>query len=68
MQNEDMTPAEWHYIKNKDFPSSKGEYLVFRSKSGYSILAFDGSFWITGVHDDPYDHIIAWQEIVSPKE
>lgn len=59
---------EWHYITNKDFPNTKGEYLVCRSKSKYSILAFDGSFWITGVQDDPYDNIIAWKEIVPPKE
>ena len=59
---------EWHYIKNQDFPNTKGNYLVCRSKSKYSILAFDGSFWITGVQDDPYDDIIAWKEIVLPKE
>lgn len=59
---------EWHYIKDKDFLNIKGEYLVCRSKSKYSILAFDGLFWITGVNDDPYDNIIAWKEIVPPKE
>ena len=61
---------KWHFIKDKDFPTKEGIYLTWRhfgSDKYPQILAFDGKYWVVG-NDHPDNMIIAWQEIIPPKE
>lgn len=61
---------KWHFIKDKDFPTKEGIYLTWRhfgSDKYPQILAFDGKYWVVG-NDHPDNMIVAWQEIIPPKE
>ena len=61
---------EWHYVKDGDLPKETGEYLVYRI-SGYGsksidLIQYNNSkhFWCV----DCQNEVIAWKEIVLPKE
>lgn len=61
---------EWHYVINNDFPKEEGVYLVCRKyhdKKYLQLLEFDGSYWVTGIKDDPENFIIAWKEESLPE-
>ena len=63
--------SQWHYVKDKDFPTEEGCYLVCRKHNGQrylELLGFDGKYWVTGLHDDPEDFIIAWKSEDLPEE
>lgn len=61
---------EWHYVKDGDLPKKTDEYLVYRI-SGYGsksieLVQYNSSrhFWCV----DCQNEVIAWKEIVPPKE
>ena len=61
---------EWHFIKDKDFPIKEGIYFTWRhfgSDEYPQILVFDGKHWAVG-NDYPDNMIVAWKEIIPPKE
>ena len=63
--------SQWHYVKDKDFPTEEGCYLVCRKHNEQrylELLSFDGKYWVTGLHDDPEDFIIAWKSENLPEE
>jgi hypothetical protein len=62
--------TEWHYVINDDFPKEEGVYLVCRkyhNKKYLQLVEFDGSYWVTGIKDDPENFIIAWKGESLPK-
>ena len=57
---------EWHYVKNGDLPKSKNKVLVLLKDVEEPILDYyrqDG-LWNYALEDE----VIAWKEIVLPKD
>lgn len=65
---------EWHYVKNGDYPKEKGNYLVAWKRThhveefgewGFDVDLFNAD---EGYFEGVGDYVIAWKEIVLPKE
>ena len=57
---------EWHYIKDGKYPTHSNRVLVFTNEGvGFGIYGLDNQKWYT--YDTGFD-VIAWKEIVLPKE
>lgn len=57
---------EWHYIKDGIFPTHSNGVLVFTDEGvGLGVYGLDNKKWYT--YDTGFD-VIAWKEIVLPKE
>lgn len=57
---------EWHYVKDGDLPTHSYRVLVFTDEGvGFGIYGLDDKKWHT--YDTGFD-VIAWKEIVFPKE
>lgn len=60
---------EWHYVKDGDLPKEEKEYLVYKI-DGYGcksiqVMQFNNQHcWCANCQNE----IIAWKEIVPPKE
>ena len=60
---------EWHYVKDGDLPKEENEYLVYKI-DGYGcksiqVMQFNNQHcWCANCQNE----IIAWKEIVFPKE
>ena len=57
---------EWHFVKDGIFPTHSYRVLVFTDEGvGFGIYGLDDKKWHT--YDTGFD-VIAWKEIVLPKE
>ena len=57
---------EWHYVKDGKYPIHSNRVLVFTDEGvGFGIYGHDNKKWYT--YDTGFD-VIAWKEIVPPKE
>ena len=57
---------EWHYVKDGKYPTHSNKVLVFTDEGvGFGIYGLDNKEWYT--YDTGFD-VIAWKEIVPPKE
>ena len=57
---------EWHYIKDGKYPTHSNRVLVFTDEGvGFGIYGLDNKKWYT--YDTGFD-VIAWKEIILPKE
>ena len=57
---------EWHYVKDGIFPTHSNRVLVFTDEGvGFGIYGHDNKKWYT--YDTGFE-VIAWKEIVLPKE
>lgn len=57
---------EWHYVKDGKYPAHSNRVLVFTDEGvGFGIYGLDNQKWYT--YDTGFD-VIAWKEIVLPKE
>jgi len=57
---------EWHYVKDGIFPTHSNGVLVFTDEGvGLGIYGLDNKKWYT--YDTGFE-VIAWKEIVFPKE
>ena len=57
---------EWHYVKDGIFPTHSKGVLVFTDEGvGLGIYGLDNKKWYT--YDTGFE-VIAWKEIVLPKE
>lgn len=57
---------EWHYVKDGEYPTHSNRVLVFTDEGvGFGLYGLDNKKWYT--YDTGFD-VIAWQEIVLPKE
>ena len=57
---------EWHYVKDGKYPAHSNRVLVFTDEGvGFGIYGLDNKKWYT--YDTGFD-VIAWKEIVLPKE
>ena len=57
---------EWHYLKDGKYPTHSNKVLVFTDEGvGFGIYGLDDKKWYT--YDTGFD-VIAWKEIVPPKE
>ena len=57
---------EWHYVKDGKYPTHSYRVLVFTDEGiGFGIYGLDDKKWHT--YDTGFD-VIAWKEIVFPKE
>ena len=65
---------EWHYVKDGDFPKEKGNYLVAWKRThhveefgkwGFDVDLFNAD---EGYFEGDGDYVIAWKEIILPKE
>lgn len=65
---------EWHYVKDGDYPKKKGIYLVAWKRThyveeygewGFDVDVFNAD---EGYFEGTGDFVIAWKEIVLPKE
>lgn len=63
---------EWHYIKNGDIVKEKGFYLVTIKDNGLALAYWNGLHWETKYNMGDFGHcvetVIAWKEIIPPKE
>ena len=65
---------EWHYVKDGDYPKKKGIYLVAWKRTHhveeYGEWGFDVDLFNAdeGYFEGDGDFVIAWKEIVPPKE
>lgn len=65
---------EWHYVKDGCYPKEKGNYLVAWKRTHhveeYSEWGFDVDLFNAdeGYFEGVGDYVIAWKEIVLPKE
>ena len=65
---------EWHYVKDGDYPKKTGFYLVAwkrtRHVEEYGEWGFNVDFFNAdeGYFECDEDYVIAWKEIVLPKE
>jgi len=65
---------EWHYVKDGDYPKEKGNYLVAWKRTHhveeYGKWGFDVDLFNAdeGYFEGVGDYVIAWKEIVLPKE
>ena len=57
---------EWHYVKDGEHPTHSNRVLVFTDEGvGFGIYGLDDKKWHT--YDTGFE-VIAWKEIVLPKE
>ena len=56
---------EWHYVKDGDLPKEEKKYYVYSEEWGIEVKKF---FFDTGCFECRNNIIIAWKEIVLPKE
>ena len=57
---------EWHFVKDGEYPTHSNRVLVFTDEGvGFGIYGLDNKKWYT--YDTGFD-VIAWREIVPPKE
>ena len=57
---------EWHYVKDGKHPAHSNRVLVLTDEGvGFGIYGLDNQKWYT--YDTGFD-VIAWKEIVPPKE
>ena len=57
---------EWHFVKDGEYPTHSNRVLVFTDEGvGFGIYGLDNKNWYT--YDTGFD-VIAWKEIVLPKE
>ena len=57
---------EWHFVKDGKYPKHSNRVLVFTDEGvGFGIYGLDNKKWYT--YDTGFD-VIAWKEIVLPKE
>ena len=54
---------EWHYVKDGDLPKGKGAVLIYWKSGDVNCASVVEPYYVT---EDT--HIIAWKEIVLPKE
>ena len=54
---------EWHYVKDGDLPKGKGAVLIYWKSGDMKCVSVIEPYKVT---EDT--HIIAWKEIVLPKE
>ena len=63
---------EWHYVKDGDLPKENKLYFVVIKDNGLAIAYFNGLYWETRYNLGDFGHcvetVIAWKEIVLPKE
>ena len=65
---------EWHFVKDGDYPKKTGVYLVAwkrtRHVEEYGEWGFNVDFFNAdeGYFECDEDYVIAWKEIVLPKE
>jgi hypothetical protein len=63
---------EWHYVKDGDLPKENKLYFVAIKDNGLAIAYFNGLHWETRYNLGDFGHcvetVIAWKEIVLPKE
>ena len=65
---------EWHFVKDGDYPKKTGFYLVAwkrtRHVEEYGEWGFNVDFFNAdeGYFECDVDYVIAWKEIVLPKE
>ena len=65
---------EWHFVKDGDYPKKTGFYLVAwkrtRHVEEYGEWGFNVDFFNAdeGYFECDEDYVIAWKEIVLPKE
>ena len=63
---------EWHYLKDGDLPKENKLYFVVMKDNGLAIAYFNGLHWETRYNLGDFGHcvetVIAWKEIVLPKE
>ena len=62
---------EWHYIKDGNLPKENENVLIYSNRANH-IGFYRNGFWFTSdgcLEDDDDDiEVIAWKEIVLPKE
>ena len=58
---------EWHYVKDGDLPEEEGEYLVIFESDGTKYKGLE-SYYPDTKEWSTICKIIAWKEIVLPKE
>lgn len=64
---------EWHYVKDRDYPKEKGNYLVAWKRTHhveeYGEWGFDVDLFNAdeGYFECVGDYVIAWKEIVLPE-
>lgn len=74
LKNELNNVKEWHYVKDGDLPKEKGNYLVAWKRichvEEYGEWGFDVDLFNAdeGYFEGAGDFVIAWKEIVLPKE
>ena len=57
---------EWHFLKDVEYPTHSNRVLVLTDEGvGFGIYGLDNKKWYT--YDTGFD-VIAWKEIVLPKE
>ena len=57
---------KWHFVKDGKYPTHSNRVLVFTDEGvGFGIYGLDNKKWYT--YDTGFD-VIAWKEIVLPKE
>ena len=64
---------EWHYPSKGEYPIDKTEMLVYFKYADYEYPCktfgfYNGHFWDTKRGDVSNKEVIAWKEIVPPKE
>ena len=60
---------EWHYVKDGDLPKNENSVLLYTCVNDYNVGQFcRGRFWCNDCGWFETDEIIAWKEIVLPKE
>jgi hypothetical protein len=61
---------EWHYIKDGNLPKENENVLIYSNRANH-IGFYRNGFWFTnsdGCLEDDDIEVIAWKEIVLPKE
>ena len=61
---------EWHYIKDGNLPKENENVLIYSNRANH-IGFYCNGFWFTnsdGCLEDDDIEVIAWKEIVLPKE
>lgn len=65
---------EWHYVKDGDYPKDSGAKLCYIRTAKYVCASYDEKYDCWGFVFNNLDHcipssvVIAWKEIVLPKE
>ena len=69
-----LSRNKWHYVKDGEYPKTKGNYLVAWERThhieefgeyGFDVDLFNAD---EGYFEGVGDYVIAWKEIVLPKE